>query len=116
MLTLILLGLITGIASASFGIGGGLIMVPAFLWLLKMPYPQAVAHSLVLIVPISLVGSLVNTQFTQFYPRVLILCAIGGAIGALIGTFLLHNIPTLWIKRAFALFILYAAWKLWTGK
>lgn len=115
-LGLILVGTLTGIASASFGIGGGLIMVPIFLWLLKMPYPQAVAHSLVLIIPISAVGGLINTQFTQYNLRVLILCALGGIIGAVIGTYLLHTLPTLWIKRAFALFILYVAWKLWFNK
>ncbi len=115
-LALIALGMLTGIASASFGIGGGLIMVPIFLWILKMPYPQAVAHSLVLIVPISIVGGLMNTRFTQYDLRILILCAFGGIIGAVIGTYLLHTLPSLWIKRAFAIFILYAAWRLWFGK
>jgi uncharacterized membrane protein YfcA len=91
-------------------------MVPIFLWILNMPYQQAVAHSLVLIIPISIAGGIANTRFTQFDLRVVTLCALGGILGALIGTYLLHTLPTLWIKRAFAIFILYAAWKLWFGK
>jgi uncharacterized membrane protein YfcA len=50
----IILGLVAGIASGAFGIGGGAIIVPALSVWFGVPYHVAVGTSLALIIPISL--------------------------------------------------------------
>jgi uncharacterized membrane protein YfcA len=39
---------------------------------------------------------------------------IGCILGAILGSLLIQKIPELIARRAFALFLIYAAWRLWT--
>jgi uncharacterized membrane protein YfcA len=41
-------------------------------------------------------------------------CAVTGIIGAIAGAFLIQKVPEIYARRAFAVFLLYAAWRLWT--
>src|SRR6476620_8596846 len=55
-----LIGLIGGISSGLFGVGGGLVMVPAMLFFLSPPIrdiKQAIGTSLVVIIPTAMMGS-----------------------------------------------------------
>ena len=54
---LIVVGLIAGIASALFGIGGGVVMVPAFNLFFGLSIHEAVATSLTVILPTSFAGA-----------------------------------------------------------
>ena len=53
---LIGIGAFTGLASGLLGVGGGPVMVPAMVYLLKTPQREANGRSLAVIVPIALVG------------------------------------------------------------
>ena len=55
-----LVGLIGGVTSGLFGVGGGIIMVPALVLLLKQDMKVAVATSLAVIVPTTLAGTILN--------------------------------------------------------
>jgi uncharacterized membrane protein YfcA len=57
-----LLGLLAGIASAMFGVGGGLIFVPTLILLDKSPH-VAVATSLAAMVPVIVMGSYRQTTY-----------------------------------------------------
>jgi uncharacterized membrane protein YfcA len=35
-------------------------------------------------------------------------------VGAILGSLFIQKIPELFARRAFAVFLLYAAWRLWT--
>lgn len=48
---LILIGLIAGISSGLFGIGGGVLIVPALVFLLKFPIHRAIGTSLAILLP-----------------------------------------------------------------
>lgn len=48
---LILIGLAAGICSGLFGIGGGVLIVPALVFLLKFPIHRAVGTSLAVLLP-----------------------------------------------------------------
>lgn len=55
-----LIGLFSGITSGLFGVGGGIVMVPAMLFLLSPPIrdiKQAIGTSLIVIIPTALMGA-----------------------------------------------------------
>src|SRR3954469_7311287 len=55
-----LIGLVSGITSGLFGVGGGIVMVPAMLFFLSPPIrdmKQAVETSLAVIIPTALMGT-----------------------------------------------------------
>jgi len=109
-----LLGLLAGLASGCFGIGGGALIVPALTLLCGVPYHVAVGTSLALIIPISLAGSLTSWKLNSIDWKIAAACALTGMIGAVLGSLLIHKIPESYARRAFSIFLLYAAWRLWT--
>ena len=58
-----LIGLASGIASGLFGVGGGIVMVPAMMFFMGVPIKTAVGTSLAVIIPTALMGS--YKHFTQ---------------------------------------------------
>ncbi len=57
--TAALIGLLSGITSGMFGVGGGIVMVPAMLFLLSPPIrdiKQAIGTSLVIMIPTAIIG------------------------------------------------------------
>jgi hypothetical protein len=113
LLALALLGLIAGFASGCFGIGGGSILVPILILSFAVPYHTAVGTSLALILPIALAGSLTNFTLKQIDWNLFAVIALSGAAGAALGSLFIQAIPAVYAKRAFAVFLLYAAYRLW---
>jgi uncharacterized membrane protein YfcA len=109
----ILLGLVAGFASGCFGIGGGIILVPVMILLFKLDYHVAVGTSLALIIPISLAGSATNFSLGKINWTAFWAVALAGAAGAVVGALLIQKVPAIYAKRAFAVFLVYAAARLW---
>ena len=107
------IGLLAGLTAGWFGIGGGTIIVPALILLCGVPYHVAVGTSLALIIPISLAGTATSWRFNTVDWRIATACAVTGMVGAILGSFFIQKIPELFARRAFAVFLLYAAWRLW---
>lgn len=78
-------GILVGVLSALFGIGGGLVMVPVMVLLLDASQHLAEGTSLVVIVPTALAGVIAHSRsgFVDF--RAAGFLAIGGVVGAIIG-------------------------------
>ena len=84
-----------------FGVGGGIVMVPAMTILLGMPIKTAMGTSLAVIVPTALAGTLKystahHVQWSLFVPMAL-LAIPGGYLGAWLTT----QVPADLLKRAF---------------
>jgi uncharacterized membrane protein YfcA len=82
----ILIGFVTGALSAIMGIGGGFIIVPAMIYLLRMPTNVVMGTSLVQIIGITALTTLL--QATSNYAVDIVLAAIliaGGVVGAQFG-------------------------------
>jgi uncharacterized membrane protein YfcA len=81
----LLIGGAGGLVAALAGVGGGIIMVPAFVYFLGLDQKQAIATSLAVIVPTAIVA----TARYQFTPPALINWKIVGfaAIGAVLVAF-----------------------------
>jgi len=109
-----LIGLLAGLASGCFGVGGGALIVPALTLLCGVPYHVAVGTSLALIIPISLAGSVTSWKLNTIDWKIAAACALTGVIGAVTGSLLIQKVPEMYARRAFAAFLVYAAWRLWT--
>lgn len=82
----VLLGVFVGILSAVMGVGGGFILVPAMIYLLRMPAPVVVGTSLFQIVITTSLTSVLQAGRNQTVDIVLAtLLLIGGVIGAQLG-------------------------------
>lgn len=106
---LIALGLITGIFSGVIGIGGGIIVIPSLVYFLSMPQQMAQGTTLAMMVPpIGLLAAYTYYKegFIDF--KVAALLCIGFFIGGLFGAKLAVHLPSLVLKKVFAvvLFIL----------
>ena len=93
----IIIGLLAGFISGLFSTGGGLILVPAFTYLLKLDTVEARATSFFY----------AKNKYIDW--KLGFLCAIGGIIGSYIGSKILSKIPTFILKIAFTIFLIYVA-------
>lgn len=108
-LLVILTGLAAGYLSGLFGVGGGLVIVPALMSVLKMDQRRAAATSLAAIVVTAAVGcaSYAVDSHVSFVAAGVIV--IGALVGAQIGTWLLRVLPDAvlpWTLVVFAVFVI----------
>ncbi len=90
---LALVGVIGGVLSGAFGVGGGILMVPLLIGLAKMNQRQAAATSLLAIVPTAIAGSATYLIASQVDVFAALFLGIGGVVGSLYGTRLLKQLP-----------------------
>ncbi len=82
----IILGFMVGVLSAIMGVGGGFIMVPAMLYILKMPTNVVIGTSLFQIIFVTAIATILHAAANQTVDIVLsLLLLTGGVIGAQIG-------------------------------
>jgi len=111
-------GLVAGVFAGMFGIGGGLIIVPALLLLLGMKETEAIGTSLAaLIPPVGLLGAFEYYRAGYIHVVYAALIAAGLFIGAYFGARVTIALPPHVVRRAYAVFLLaIAARMLWSGK
>lgn len=113
----ILLGLAAGIASGIFGIGGGLIMVPALVLLFGMTQHMAQGTSLaVMIPPIGILAAWKYHQTGNLKISVALWIASGFIVGALLGATFIQPVSDIMLKRAFGIVMALVALKMIWGK
>lgn len=100
----LLVGLFVGAVSGVVGIGGGILFVPALVWLFGMDQAKAQGTSLgALLAPVGILA------FWEYYRRghadlrIALLLATGFVIGGYFGAVGAQGIPDLWLRRIFAL-------------
>ncbi len=108
------IGLLAGIVSGLFSTGGGMILVPAFIYLLKMEDTKSRGTSVFCILPMVTTSSFFYYKGHYINWETSILCAIGGAIGGFFGAKLLKKLPEKTLKIAFTIFLIYASYKMLT--
>lgn len=107
-------GAIIGAVNGFFGAGGGLACVPL---LMKMGFERKLAHAnaVAVIFPITLVSAInyllrgyVNLEQSLIYLP-------SGILGAFVGTYIMKKISPKSIKKIFALFMIWAGWRMIFG-
>jgi uncharacterized protein len=103
------LGLAGGTLAGLFGVGGGIVFVPALTLGLGLSQLSAEATSLAAIVPVVLVGS--YRQHRSHLVEWRSAALVGGCslAGVLVGAEIALNLPESYLRRAFALFLVLAA-------
>ena len=111
--TLVAVGLAAGILAGLFGIGGGVLIVPALLYFAKMPIKMATGTSLgALLLPVGLLGALTYWRAGNLDVRASGLLAVGLFFGAFVGARLAQASPPALLQRLFALFLMVVAVRL----
>jgi uncharacterized membrane protein YfcA len=101
----ICIGLIAGMLSGLFGVGGGTVIVPLLVLLLHFDQRRAAGTSLAAIVPTAAVGviSYAVNGSVAWIPAILL--AVGAIGGAQLGTWLLPRISQTALRFAFVAFL-----------
>ena len=111
----IIIGLLAGFISGFFSTGGGLILVPAFIYLLEVDAQKSRGTSIFCILPMVITSSFFYYKGNYINWKIAFLCALGGAIGGYIGARLLKKLPEKILKSAFAIFLIYVAVRMLTA-
>ena len=92
-----------------------MILVPAFIYLLKLDNTKARGTSVFCILPMVLTSSFFYYKEHYIDWNIALLCAIGGTIGGYIGAKLLKKLPEKVLKIAFTVFLIYISFKMLTS-
>jgi len=113
------IGLVSGLASGLFGVGGGIVMVPAMVLLLSPPVrdiKQAVGTSLAVIIPTALVGTFKHFTQGNVEWRVALTLAPLALVGGYTGAWLTTQLSAAQLKRAFGGLLIAVGLRLMLGK
>ncbi len=108
-------GFFAGALNGMLGGGGGLLLVPLLKRISKVETKAAHATAVAVMMclsAVSLAVYLFSGELDLSYATPL---CIGGAIGGGVGAIFLKKIPVNLLKKGFALFLIWSAWRLWFG-
>jgi uncharacterized membrane protein YfcA len=110
----LLIGLGAGVLSGMFGIGGGIVIVPALVFIAAMAQKTATGTSLVsLLLPVGALGAWQYYKAGALDIRAALLLTPGLLVGAFIGAKIALQLPTRDLQRAFAIFLVAVAGRMW---
>lgn len=108
----ILAGLIAGVASGFFGIGGGIILIPIMVLIFGLTQHQAQGTTLALMVPpIGLLAALKYYHDGNVNLRMALFICAGFIVGGYIGAVFASKIPATLLKRIFGYLLFFASLK-----
>jgi len=114
---MLLVGLVVGMVSGVVGIGGGVLFVPALVWLLGMSQHKAQGTSLgALLAPVGLFAFLEYYRRGDADLRVALLLGAGFLVGGYFGAVGAQHIPELWLRRIFALTLIAVGGRMWFSR
>jgi len=110
---LALIGLVAGVFSALFGVGGGIIVVPLLVTLAAFPTHNATATSLGAILVTATAGVALYAVQGEVRPAYAALVGIPAVVGALVGTHVQQRLSGRLLTLAFAgLLVVIGVWLL----
>ncbi|MCR4427186.1 MAG: sulfite exporter TauE/SafE family protein [Firmicutes bacterium] len=112
MLGTLVAGLGAGILSAALGVGGGVILVPAIVFLLGKSTLVGIGTSLAVIVPTAIIGTAQHAARGNVDWRSAALLSVGAVAGTWAGVWLTAHVPVHMLKKAFAVLLIYTAYKM----
>jgi uncharacterized membrane protein YfcA len=111
-----IIGLAGGFLSAVFGIGGGVVMVPAMMFFMGLDIKVAAGTSLAVIIPTAVVGVFKHQGHELVDWRVALSLAPTAICGSLLGATVLPLLDSQTLKRSFGGFLVLVGLKLIFGK
>jgi uncharacterized membrane protein YfcA len=99
---LVVIGLVAGLFSAIFGVGGGILIVPLLVLWLHWDERRAMGTSLAAIGVIALAGTIAYGVHGELKPGAAALVGLPAAVGAFAGTAIQQRLATRTLSLAFA--------------
>lgn len=102
------IGVLSGTVAALCGVGGGVVMVPAFVFLLGMQQKNAVATSLAVIIPTAIMATVQNAKngFLSGSWKLALVTAVSSSLLAYFGADWLKRLSNESLTRTFGVVLL----------
>src|SRR5512136_2327682 len=108
---LIVVGIAAGVFAGLFGIGGGIIIVPALILLAGFPLVKATGTSLAaILLPVGILGVIAYARAKIIDLRASAFLAAGLLTSVVAGAWLANTLPVGLMRKFFAVFCLYVGW------
>src|SRR5688572_9577069 len=107
-----LIGLFGGVTSGLFGVGGGIVMVPAMVYLLHTNIKTAIGTSLIVIIPTAITGAFKHQQLGNIDWKMAASLVPLAIVGGFIGAALTKPLPADTLKKLFGGFMILAGCRL----
>lgn len=116
-LLLIAIGLVAGALGGLLGIGGGIIMIPAMIYILGMSQHQAIGTSLaVMLPPIGLFAAYNYYKAGHINLKFALIMAAAFMVGSIFSSKIAVTLPANTIRKAFSIFLVLVAAKMFFSK
>jgi len=99
------IGLVAGVIAGTLGVGGGIVLVPAFVRFLNMDIRTAVGTSSVIIIFTAISAGLKHYQLGNVHFKTVLVVVLLSVAGAYLGASLTSLISPRALRMAFAIFI-----------
>lgn len=106
LITASIAGLTAGLLGALCGIGGGIVMVPAFVAALGLDHKNAVATSLAVIVATASVATISNARHSLIDWKVVAVTAFAASLAAWFGSDLMRSLSNEHLTKIFGLVLI----------
>lgn len=106
---LVFLGLLTGCMAGFFGIGGGFVLIPALVYLAKMPLKEAFGTSLSVVAMLSLPGTISHTLLGHVDFWLMFVMMLATIPASFLGSAIALKIKDSVLKKAFGVIMLIVA-------
>ena len=117
LIILIIIGFVAGIVGGSLGLGGGIIIVPALVFILGFTQHEAQGTSLaVLLFPIGILGVINYAKNGYVDYKIAIVLILAFVIGSYFGSVISVHLPDKILKKIFGIFLLLMSIKMIIGK
>jgi uncharacterized protein len=114
VLLFLAIGLLAGVLSGLFGIGGGILIIPSLILLAKFHAKLAIGTSLgAMLLPVGLLGAYAYYQQGNLSIKASLGIGVGLFFGAYVGAKLAQGLSGATLQRMFAVFIVLMAIRLW---
>lgn len=117
LIILIVIGFLAGIVGGSLGLGGGIIIVPALVFILGFTQHNAQGTSLaVLLFPVGILGVINYAKNGYVNFKFALVLIIAFVLGSYLGSVISVHLPEKILKKAFGVFMLLISLKMIIGK
>lgn len=111
-----IIGVVAGVLSGLLGVGGGLVIVPMLVYVAGLNIHQAIATSLVIIVPTAAVGALRHFWAGNIVWQYVLIVSLFAMAGGFLGAHWATEISGTALKKIFAVFLVAVAVRMITSK
>jgi uncharacterized membrane protein YfcA len=109
------LGVVAGMIAGVFGVGGGVVFVPALVFILGMSQVHAQSASLLAIIPVAILGTWQERRTGGVDWRHVAIIGVASIATAIVGALIADSAPERVLRVGYALILIWTAYRLVQG-